>query len=314
DDYDFYDGSELIPPTRPLYNDYYRPASKPFNYPFQRRSNGWRIIPQLSNQLQRSLINHDCGKAKKIELHKMPDSRIVNGFNVPISSAPWVASLVGLRFDGSHAFCGAVIITPRRLLTAAHCINLAKRSGFYKINAVVGTDVKNNFGGGEVFTVEQYKQHEFFVEKTYRNDIAILKLDRDIVYKPNKIAPICLPPRSEQAQGRALVVGFGVTDYDTRSLSEILLGAEVNILPPSRCVKYRKHGFKEEDQICAGWEEGGMDACLGDSGGPLFYWKDNTAYLVGIVSFGIDCGQAGLPGIYTRISTFINWIEENIDF
>ena len=48
-----------------------------------------------------------------------------------------------------------------------------------------------------------------------------------------------------------------------------------------------------------------------DSGGPLIEHVDNIAYLIGIVSFGYGCAT-NYPGVYTKVSYFINWIEETL--
>ena len=55
------------------------------------------------------------------------------------------------------------------------------------------------------------------------------------------------------------------------------------------------------------------DSCQGDSGGPLICVENNTPILRGIVSFGKGCGRPGLPGIYTRVSTYIDWIDDTIE-
>jgi len=64
--------------------------------------------------------------------------------------------------------------------------------------------------------------------------------------------------------------------------------------------------------ICAGYKQGGKDACQGDSGGPFVVKKDNAYTLQGVVSFGIGCARPGLPGIYTRVSTYVRWINTYI--
>lgn len=83
---------------------------------------------------------------------------------------------------------------------------------------------------------------------------------------------------------------------------------------------YKKRGGKlsDQSQICAGGEAG-RDSCVGDSGsalmttqkedGKLFYsWK-----LLGIVSFGPRiCGTNNVPGVYSKVRHYINWILDNV--
>ena len=53
----------------------------------------------------------------------------------------------------------------------------------------------------------------------------------------------------------------------------------------------------------------GKDACQGDSGGPFVCAINNKAVLVGVVSHGSGCGEAGKPGIYGKVDFFTNWFK-----
>lgn len=65
--------------------------------------------------------------------------------------------------------------------------------------------------------------------------------------------------------------------------------------------------------ICAGGEEG-RDTCNGDGGGPLVCPIPNTERFVqvGVVSWGVGCGTEGIPGVYTAVPRFRNWINEEM--
>lgn len=102
----------------------------------------------------------------------------------------------------------------------------------------------------------------------------------------------------------------------------MLLKAEVETVPLSECNRIYTEFNRLSDlsplrngitqgQYC-GHSPLGSDACLGDSGGPLQYFRyQYTAHVLGVVSFGISCGT-GLPGIYTRVANYSDWIAENV--
>ena len=65
--------------------------------------------------------------------------------------------------------------------------------------------------------------------------------------------------------------------------------------------------------ICAGYQGvGGKDACQGDSGGPLICNYKGNPMLVGVVSWGQGCGEQQYPGVYTRVTPILGWIQEKM--
>lgn len=72
--------------------------------------------------------------------------------------------------------------------------------------------------------------------------------------------------------------------------------------------------FHRPTQICAGLEKGGQDACQGDSGSPLMVTDPITSRVnvIGVVSAGIGCALPKLPGLYTRMTAYTEWIDKTI--
>lgn len=98
------------------------------------------------------------------------------------------------------------------------------------------------------------------------------------------------------------------------SASPIKLKVNLDISDPTRCgTVYKTSGINLRDtQLCAGGLRG-KDTCSGDSGGPLMKRIKSSYYLYGIVSFGPSkCGTKDVPGVYTSVVKYIEWIENNL--
>ena len=114
-----------------------------------------------------------------------------------------------------------------------------------------------------------------------------------------------------------MLTGWG-RQWDEGPFSSQLEMVELPIISNTECMDwYNRSGSRqfipEHTFLCAGWEEGAMDACSGDSGGPLVVTRgDGRAEVIGIVSWGIGCGVKGRPGVYTRVSQYVPWIESKI--
>ncbi|XP_018398794.1 PREDICTED: proclotting enzyme-like [Cyphomyrmex costatus] len=244
-----------------------------------------------------------CGTTTRMK------TRIAGGRPADPKEWPWMAAL--LR-QGAIQYCGGVLITDRHILTAAHCVykfnprDITVRLGEYDFTKYEETRTLD-------FMVSEIRIHRDFKLNTYENDIAIIKIHRPTVFN-SYIWPICLPPIQQSFENKdAVVTGWG-TQYYGGPASTVLLEAAVPVWPQERCVR----SFTQlipNTTLCAGAYEGGRDACQGDSGGPLVHQLANGRWVnIGIVSWGIRCGDPGYPGIYTRVSSYLDWIFANAMF
>ena len=241
---------------------------------------------------------------------------------------PWQMSLaVGHSTMFYHHHCGAALISDRWVLTAAHClynirnkIDESKQS-LYVMGGFIEISERET---AQIFEVEEFIIHERFVPRLYEQDIALIRLKTAVVYTPS-LLPVCLPRpsygrRSSYSRNlgrKATLTGWG-RKWNNGPLSQQLEMVELPIISNTMCMEwYNRSGSRqfipEETFLCAGWEQGKMDACSGDSGGPLvIFRKDGRAEVMGVVSWGVGCGVKGRPGVYTRLSEYVHWIRNTM--
>ena len=125
------------------------------------------------------------------------------------------------------------------------------------------------------------------------------------------VRPACLPKSNlEISSGHGIVSGFGVISSGSQNGSKRLLLTEIPILRQTVCFNNKHlHSLMTTKMICAG--QTGKDACQGDSGGPLVVNVNGKWTLIGIVAWGINCGNE-IPGVYTKVTEFLDEIN-NVD-
>ncbi|XP_035912711.1 serine protease snake-like isoform X2 [Anopheles stephensi] len=230
---------------------------------------------------------------------------------------PHLARL-GLRNDEDEIgwTCSANIITQRFLLTAAHC----------KPADIAGVDCAETTQCEQLRGVKNFISHSKYKKSLKYHDIALVELDQDVKFN-KRVLPICPYNSTDDvpAMEDMTIAGWGATQSHFQSPQ--LMYATVRTVSQKKCRDQYAILLKElpnaklgqgiiDEQYCV---RGALvenvseyiDACTGDSGGPLQVEQNSNIYLVGIVSAGIGCGSDS-PGLYTRVAAYFDWIKETI--
>ncbi|GAV09731.1 hypothetical protein RvY_19220 [Ramazzottius varieornatus] len=251
-----------------------------------------------------------CGQAPLVAGRAGRTSRIVGGANALFGEFPFQALII---FKGMEK-CGGALIAPQWVVTAGHCVAspsitadiILVRLGLWdrtKWNSLLPAVERE---------VSQLVRHPLYGSKrTFSHDIALLKLSKPVDYAPH-IQPICLPSPGQVFEGTTgTITGWGRLAF-SGGRPDIVQKANLPIITNDECVsKFAKMKTPEtltSEMICAGVDDGSRDACQGDSGGPLSEFRDGAYVLVGLVSWGYGCALPGYPGVYSRMSQFVDWI------
>ncbi|XP_017472795.1 PREDICTED: trypsin-1-like [Rhagoletis zephyria] len=232
-------------------------------------------------------------------------NRIVGGTQVRSNKYPWTAQLLKGRWH-QRLFCGGSLINDRYVVTAAHCVHNNRDAITVRLLQLD----RSSREAGITRKVTQTIMHPQYDQNKIINDIALLKLDTPIAFSAT-IRPVCLPDINQNFDNKdAIVAGWGLVQQGGVT-SNYLQEATVPIITNQECRQTRYQNKITDVMLCAGFvKTGGKDACQGDSGGPLIV-NEGRFKLAGVVSFGFGCAQANAPGVYTRISKFVDWVKSN---
>jgi len=269
--------------------------------------------------------------------------KVINGQTADRHEFPWAAHLSIKTSNGRH-MCGGSLINDRFIVTAAHCVS-QKAISF--IEATLGEhDITIREGFEFTSRVRHfgYTIHNSYSEQSrlgvIEYDIAVLELEKPVDFSIYRhIRPICLPSSTyvdyTGLNLSGIVKGWGTTLVQFKKGSGLTIGkanrnSAADILQKLTDVRILGHGecdsiFEDYEKrtrgkaklrpsnVCGNSPTG--DSCIGDSGSGLVTWNnDIQAYeLIGVVSFGVGCNSSffgtKLPGVYTRVSTTVDWIR-----
>ncbi|XP_053620219.1 chymotrypsin-1-like isoform X2 [Plodia interpunctella] len=191
--------------------------------------------------------------------------RIVGGTKAPNGSVPYQVSL---RWFGVWHFCGASLVTPRVILTAAHCVDRARPE---YLKAVVGTNQLR--AGGKSYTIRKIVPHEDYDDDIIKNDIAILFTDEEIDFG-SIVDAVELNDEPVERGEDMMLTGWGTTSYPGR-LPNDLMQLDLKAITYEDCKEAHKNVNEVfETQICA-LTKAGEGACHVEA---YMRWIEKTLY------------------------------------
>jgi secreted trypsin-like serine protease len=200
--------------------------------------------------------------------------------------------MASLQQQGQHG-CGASLIKPDWVVTAAHCVQGGQPSDF-----TVRVGAKDHTTGGEQAAATDVKVHD-------SADIAVVKLDKQVTSKPIKIASDSGGPATPTR-----IIGWGQTcaEQGCGEPPTILQELDTQVVDDSKC-----SGITAASEICTDNPGGNAGACYGDSGGPQIKGTPGNWELIGATSRAGNenptCATG--PSIYTDVVSFTDWINQN---
>ncbi|OLY81156.1 Urokinase-type plasminogen activator [Smittium mucronatum] len=242
-------------------------------------------------------------------------TKVINGKITGTNYYPFISQLFRTDDGGSNfSFeCTGSLIGSQYVVTAAHCVHYSDRTimpakafGLMIGSAELATadDVQDFYNVTDIY-VDGYRTES-------ANDIAILKLDREVL--PTVATPVKIYPYQVTSSLPVEVAGFGITKLDSTDLSQELMRALVSVSNSTQCEDFNSSWDNNSGPLICSINENGNDSCKGDSGGPLVAKLNGERTLVGITSWGVNmdftnpsqCGNNTIS-YYVRAANFAKW-------
>uniref|UniRef100_F6XE75 Peptidase S1 domain-containing protein n=2 Tax=Ciona intestinalis TaxID=7719 RepID=F6XE75_CIOIN len=278
-------------------------------------------------------------------------ARLVGGVKEAVENVPWHAAVfsddVGTRDDNETPLCGATIIRHSYALTAAHCLDhltsqqqvdktilgyatsqlwrLTRLSHLLRDSDITVSSMDDDTGAS-VIRLSRIYSHPTYSENL-DSDIVLIKVAEPITWS-SRVFPVCLPsPESlldHVGHGRLHIpkqycklAGWG-SSSELGDYASDLASIEIPVMSDKHCERSSASLFGRRVNIratlCAGHFDGTRQSpCKGDDGGGLTCSWNGNHYLVGVAGeqFG-ECSLLNVPRYFTRVSTFIKWVEDTI--
>ncbi|XP_047739798.1 trypsin-like [Hyalella azteca] len=270
-----------------------------------------------------NVTQYECPTCGQIDVSQT--AKLTNNINASIveEQHPWTV-YVRVYTNSTVYACGGTLITQNLVLSAAHCLHGIRVT---KVRVWLGLLDRTKPEPGSLYQDSYtYHVHESYDPTTFVNDISVVVLPSSVVFT-TRIQPACLPPADRQLDDVTVVAtGWGLTSWGARcpppstgwgltswggTLSPTMQQVALQVWTNAACTAAWQDHFNDFSfsvsygQLCA--LGSGADTCSGDSGGPLV-----LNVIVGITSFGYECATPDVPGVYTRVQSYVPWVQQYI--
>ncbi|EGI63809.1 Serine protease easter [Acromyrmex echinatior] len=278
--------------------------------------------PDVTNHPNLRLLNHTmCGP--------ITQTKLLGSNKTGIFQYPWMALIAYDTGRPNPEFrCGGTVISSRYVLTAAHCVTflpgdlrlISVRVGDHDLSKE--RDCDTNIKGLEIVCAERYQDfgvesvhfHPEYTRTKLQNDIALIRLNSTVDFRPQNVKPICLPfgTATTLRHKKVVVTGWGTTELGLRN--QELLQVTLTLVDNKQCKEmYRPTMQIWYKQLCVSGRKY-VNFCLANSGdllqAPGIYNNRSIRMIqYGVVSYGLNqCGTEGFPGVYTNVAYYMDWI------
>ncbi|XP_072949116.1 serine protease persephone-like isoform X2 [Epargyreus clarus] len=272
-----------------------------------------KTVQRVGTKDSERIADQFCKKTIEVTLPPL-NVHIIGGEEAQPGEFPHMAALGYTLGDGYNFSCGGSLISQEYVLTAAHCIENIQglTPSIVRLGVVeIGKDVFNPESDIRIANIIVHPDRKPVVKY---HDIALIRLQRKVEYSA-LLNPACLYTKDDVPRDALTITGWGKSSVNKDIRSPVLQKANVTAVSREECsagyANWRRlpSGIGN-GQLCAGDSHGLTDTCQGDSGGPLqaITARDGHYRVIGVTSFGRGCGST-VPGVYTQVSAYLDWIE-----
>ncbi|XP_072276384.1 hepatocyte growth factor-like protein isoform X1 [Pyxicephalus adspersus] len=238
-----------------------------------------------------------CGK--RVDNSPPKRSRIVGG---QPGNSPWTVSL---RNRQGHHFCGGSLVKEDWVISTRQCFSScdADLSGYHAMVGTLFTNPKPSDPDKQSVPISK------IMCGPSDSSLVMLKLERPVTLN-SRVALICLPPERYivPSETKCEIAGWG--DTQGTGNEEVLQVASFHIISNEECNRGSSKIRAQDNEICTRPVQTEVGACEGDYGGPLACLTHECWVLEGVIIPARGCGKKNVPGVFTRVSVYVDWINK----